>query len=578
MAASIREKQTAALKRMLNFNAPPTKTSLAEPHWKVLIYDKWGEEIISPLLSVKDLRDFGITLHLLINAEREAISDVPAIYFVMPTDENIQQICKDFHNQLYEKYYLNFISAISRQKLEDLALSAIQNNAVTQISKVFDQYLNFISLEDDMFSLRHHNSESISYYSINKGDVKDTEMEAIMESIVDSLFSVFVTVGQVPIIRCPRGNAAEMVSEKLDKKLRDNIRDMRNSLFTSDTVQAEIEEGEVKQPTAGARPKKKKKSYDLNPTDRFWQSHKGSPFPTVAEAVQEELESYRAQEDEVKRLKVAMGLEGEDISAISMLSENTAKLTSAVSSLPELLQKKRLIDMHTNVATAILEQIKARKLDLYFETEEKLMSKSSLDKSIMDIINDPEAGLPEDKIRLFIINLICGPSMSETLIGYVRNSEHDLNFYRTYTKMTNPGAYTGGGTKTISMVSKLMSHASQFAMEGVKNLVVKKRNLPVTKVVDALMEMKSSQETDDYRYFDPKLLRASDSIPRNRTPFQEAFVFMVGGGNYIEYQNLVDYVKGKTIGPSAKKITYGCSQLLNSLQFLEQLAKLGREM
>ncbi len=37
------------------------------------------------------------------------------------------------------------------------------------------------------------------------------------------------------------------------------------------------------------------------------------------------------------------------------------------------------------------------------------------------------------------------------------------------------------------------------------------------------MEMKSSQETDDYRYFDPKLLRATDSssIPRNRQPFQE---------------------------------------------------------
>jgi hypothetical protein len=67
----------------------------------------------------------------------------------------------------------------------------------------------------------------------------------------------------------------------------------------------------------------------------------------------------------------------------------------------------------------------------------------------------------------------------------------------------------------------------------------------VTRIVDELMEMKTSQETDDYRYFDPKQLRVTDSsqIPRNRTPFQEAIVFMVGGGNYIEYQNLVDYTK-----------------------------------
>ena len=30
--------------------------------------------------------------------------------------------------------------------------------------QVFDQYLSFISLEDDMFTLRHQNSQAISYY------------------------------------------------------------------------------------------------------------------------------------------------------------------------------------------------------------------------------------------------------------------------------------------------------------------------------------------------------------------------------------------------------------------------------
>ena len=48
------------------------------------------------------------------------------------------------------------------------------------------------------------------------------------------------------------------------------------------------------------------------------------------------------------------------------------------SSLPELLQKKRFLDMHTTIATALLDCIKARKLDVYFETEEKLMSQSAL--------------------------------------------------------------------------------------------------------------------------------------------------------------------------------------------------------
>ncbi|KAJ8353535.1 hypothetical protein SKAU_G00211020, partial [Synaphobranchus kaupii] len=238
MAASVREKQTAALKRMLNFNAPPMKNTAAEPVWKVLIYDRFGQDIISPLLAVKELRDMGITLHLLLHSDRDPIPDVPAIYFVLPTEENIQRICQDLRNQLYESYYLNFISAISRSKLEDIASAALGANAVNQVTKVFDQYLNFITLEDDMFVLCNQNKELISYHAINKPDIMDTDMEVIMDTIVDSLFCFFVTLGAVPVIRCPRGNAAEMVAVKLDKKLRENLRDARNSLFTGDTMGA----------------------------------------------------------------------------------------------------------------------------------------------------------------------------------------------------------------------------------------------------------------------------------------------------------------------------------------------------
>lgn len=75
-------------------------------------------------------------------------------------------------------------------------------------------------------------------------------------------------------------------------------------------------------------------------------------------------------------------------------------------------------------------------------------------------------------------------------------------------------------------------------MQDFKNL----QNLPVTRIVDHLMEFKNSQEMDEYHYLDPKQLKLTE-IPRNRSAFQDAFVFIVGGGNYIEYQNLVDYAK-----------------------------------
>ncbi|XP_008396904.1 sec1 family domain-containing protein 1-like [Poecilia reticulata] len=457
-------------------------------------------------------------------------------------------------------------------------------------------------------------------------------MEAIMDTIVDSLFCFFVTLGAVPIIRCPRGNAAEMVAVKLDKKLRENLRDARNSLFTGDSMTAGqfsfqrpllvladrnmdmatplhhtwtyqalihdvldfhlnrvmMEEGGGTDPShAGARPKKKtKKTYDLTAADMFWQKHKGSPFPEVAESVQVELDAYRAQEDEVKRLKSIMGLDGEDEGAISMLSDNTAKLTSAVSSLPELLEKKRLIDLHTNVATAVLDHIKSRKLDVYFEHEEKLMSKSTIDKSLLDVIGDPDAGTPEDKMRLFLIYYITAQQVpSESDLEQYRKALVDagcdlspLNYikqWKAFTKMASgPANYGNSGVKPKGLFSRVMNTGSQFVIEGVKNLVLKEHNFPVTRIVDNLMEMKSHPETDDYRYFDPKMLRGSESsIPRNKNPFQEAIVFVVGGGNYIEYQNLVDYAKSKP----GRKVVYGCSELFNAAQFMKQLSQLGQK-
>lgn len=55
---------TAAIKQMLNLNTTQSKSLAAEPVWKVLIYDKVGQDIISPLLSIKEIRELGVTLHM----------------------------------------------------------------------------------------------------------------------------------------------------------------------------------------------------------------------------------------------------------------------------------------------------------------------------------------------------------------------------------------------------------------------------------------------------------------------------------------------------------------------------------
>ena len=92
--------------------------------------------------------------------------------------------------------------------------------------------------------------------------------------------------------------------------------------------------------------------------------------------------------------------------------------------------------------------------------------------------------------------------------------------------------------------------------------LVKKHNLPLTKIVDDIMEQKQGKYNDEYKYLDPKILRGNEGgqIPRTKTTFNDSIVFVVGGGNYIEYQNLQDYVKNKNAGHTSS----ACKSILTN--------------
>lgn len=82
-ALSLRDRQIASLKKILNLNetvdqkeddephangtaavAAPLLNSEGEPIWKVLVFDDLGRDVISSVLRVSDLRSLGITMHM----------------------------------------------------------------------------------------------------------------------------------------------------------------------------------------------------------------------------------------------------------------------------------------------------------------------------------------------------------------------------------------------------------------------------------------------------------------------------------------------------------------------------------
>ncbi len=146
--------------------------------------------------------------------------------------------------------------------------------------------------------------------------------------------------------------------QRLDKKMRENLRDTRNTLFLNDTIgggsgssqlsfqrpllilldrnmdlatplhhtwtyqalmhdvfnmslnKLEIRpESATRDAATGMSAAEARavaaqvKVYDLSSKDQLWRQQKGNPFPVVAESIQEELEKYKHYDEEIKNLK-----------------------------------------------------------------------------------------------------------------------------------------------------------------------------------------------------------------------------------------------------------------------------------
>jgi sec1 family domain-containing protein 1 len=212
---TLKSAQLNALYRMLSFNQDgsdhvgvaesvshsSSSSSANVPQWKILIYDTACRSIISPVLSVQQLRrKCGVTLHLLLHSDREAIPDVPAVYFVQPTKENLIRIALDCSKQLYSAIHVNFVTKLERTLMEEFAQLVVQSNSLSQIGSIHDQYLDYVCYEQSLFTLNKSNS----YVIYNGSQSTEAIIEQFMTQIAYSLFSVVATLGQIPIIRCPK--------------------------------------------------------------------------------------------------------------------------------------------------------------------------------------------------------------------------------------------------------------------------------------------------------------------------------------------------------------------------------------
>lgn len=543
---------------------------------------------INTLFRPNNLRHHGITLQTIIDEPRAAVPDVPALYIISPTLDNIARLSRDLSKQpLYHRAAVCFTSPISRSLLTALAA---QLSIPSPITRVHDLYSDYVSLEQNLFSL----NISESYVRI-KSISDDQSLAKFIQPIVSGIFSVLLTLGVIPVIRSQRGGPAEAVSLALDDMLRSNLQLFHKSSLSSralsfrrplllmldrdfdfnailhhtwtyqalvhDCLNMHLNKLVVKSCGSDNPSNPTSTTYTLDKeTDFFWAQNASTPFPSVAEAIEAALTKYRTDVEEINRKAGGRP----DASQTPSLSEEsgshvgTSHLAAAIANLPELSKRKETIDVHTNIATALLDHINKRSLDTFFELEHELISESyrpvssvsceeykgavaELLKGVKETCSGEKRGQgsASDRLRLFLIfyssfgqqlsekdmsefrSMLNAVGVDTSLIKYIthlKGYRHDLVIPED-----SPAQGTINAAKLKGLMTNVMNRGyrsvANVAQNAKKLIVDQKRTFAVANMLELFMNEKArgrneslaSDVLEGYLLFDPKQMPSETS-------------------------------------------------------------------
>ncbi|KAM0675398.1 Sec1 domain containing protein 1 [Gurleya vavrai] len=502
--------------------------------WKILILDETTKKIISPLLKIKDLRDLGITTFFMIESKRDKITEIPAIYFIKPSRENLRIVKDDVIKNLYHGYYLNFLTKIEREDLEELGNCLSNKRLGFQIQTVFDQFIDFIALQNFLFILNKEiHSKKNNILDTEKNNSSNTNFISLETDILNSIFSVFLCLDQIPFI-ISENNELNEICNLLSKKIKNtNIIKKTN---TRPLLYLYRREFDVFTPLEhlwsynslihdllkidSNKVSFDEKSFEIN--DDFFLKYQNEYFPVVAKKIEEELLEHKKE------------------MASRNIEERTdkKKIDEILEKLPELSRRNESIQAHMAICLKLVEIIKERKIDDFY----RFGKEGGKDYEICDISN---FGNEKDILRL------CSSFKDKNKIDEIlQKRKIKTNLFEFLKKYKD---------NTDHEIKAIYTRVASNIMGNVKKFLPGNTECPIYKEVESVFNNIKNQNKINLSVNDP----LGNEIIYEKE-INSIFVICIGGGTFNEFNSLKNLEKKLNI-----PIYYGCDNLINAEDYID---------
>lgn len=156
-------------------------------------------------------------------------------------------------------------------------------------------------------------------------------------------------------------------------------------------------------------PKSQPVTYELDfPSDDILLANAFKDFHEAAENVDRSMTQWKEEYDQISKKQ-----------ASQQVTDISSTLTTAMDQIPQMTERKKKIEMHVQIATKILSEIKRRAIDKLQDFEDELMTTGRLSSAnkaeVGSILARETDKLDEfqDKMRLLIIYIMCGQDYKE---------------------------------------------------------------------------------------------------------------------------------------------------------------------